>query len=735
MPFGTSAEEPDTREIIRCSATISSSHYDPTFDHHLKPEYPVSQKPPIARRKPLRYRFHGDERRDDYAWLRDPDWQQVIRDPTQLNAEIRAYLEAENTHTQILLGDTQILQQALFDEFRGRIREDDSSVAAVDGDWAYYYRYRQGGEHPILCRRQADTPASAEQILLDGDLEAQSVRYFSIGDYNHSPDHRLFAYTVDTNGSECYELRIRCLRSGDWLSDCIPGCAGAFVWAADSLTLFYTLLDRNHRPCKVMRHRLGNDPDLDALVYEETDSGFFVGVDLTQSRRYIVIGAHDHCTSEVRLIDARQPESAPRLIAARLPGREYIVEHRGDQLWILTNADAAEDFKIVTTAIEHPQPRHWTEVVNHRRGTLITAFTVLADWLLRLELANALPRIVVRDIGSGEERRIAFDEEAYDLKLIPEYAFATDNLRFAYASMTTPQRIFDYDLRSGRRTLRKTQSIPSGHNPADYQVRRLYATAADDARIPISVLYRRDTPVDGSAPLLLYGYGAYGASVPATFSITRLSLIDRGFVYAIAHIRGGKECGYRWYRNGKLECKQNTFADFLVCARTLITAGYTRAGRITIHGGSAGGMLIGVCLNTAPELFHAAIAEVPFVDVLNTMCDPSLPLTPPEWLEWGNPIENPADYHRIAQYSPYDNVAARPYPHIIVTAGLTDPRVTYWEPAKWVARLRQHLPANRWLALHTNLEAGHGGAAGRLKRLREVALIYAFALSAPDIPR
>ncbi len=688
-------------------------------------------KPPIAPIKSSSWRLHGHQRSDDYAWLRDPKWQQVMRDPTLLKTDIRAYLDAENTYTEALLVPTQALQQTLFSEFRGRLREDDSSVPAVDGDFAYYYRYRQNGQHPILCRRAAGESTAVEQVLLDGDLQAADSAYFAIGDYNHSMDHRWFAYTADHNGSESYALSIRCLDSDAGLVERIKGCAPGFAWAADSLTLLYVKLDQNHRPYRVMRHRLGSTVTSDAVVYEERDSGFFVGLGVTQSRRYITIDVHDHQSSEVWLVDARRPATAPRLVAARQPQLEYSVEHREDQLWLLTNAAGAEDFKIVTTTVEAPQPAYWRDVVNHRAGVLIVAFTVFADWLLRLEQVSALPRIVARELSSGEEHCIAFDEDAYDLTLIDGYAFDTDQLRFAYASMKTPRQIFDYDLRLRQRVLRKTEEIPSGHDAANYCSQRVHATGADGVPIPISLLYHRDTPLDGSAPLLLYGYGAYGISLPASFSITRLSLVDRGFVYAIAHVRGGKECGYQWYRSGKLAQKHNTFDDFETCARALISRGYTAAGRISIHGGSAGGMLIGVCLNQCPALFHAAIAEVPFVDVLNTMCDDTLPLTPPEWGEWGNPHASAADYRRIAAYSPYDNVAARSYPNIIVTAGITDPRVTYWEGAKWVARLRRYMPPDRWLVLHTNMAAGHGGAAGRFERLRETALVYAFVLSAP----
>ena len=715
----------------------------------------MSSSPPIAPRKPVTRTAHGRTRTDDYAWLTDENWQQVMRDPAALRADIRAYLEAENTYKDAALAPTQALRAALFGEFRGRIKEDDSSVPAKDGAWEYYHRYREGGQHPVVCRRQAGEPArdaaggkgggisdhatshtagdtvtdaAGEQVLLDGDAQAEGKSYYRVGGHGHSWNHRRFAWTVDENGSEFYTLRVKDLDTGRCLDDVIERCSGGFVWAADHQTLLYTVLDDNHRPCKVLRHRLGADAMDDTLVHEELDAGFFLGVAVTESRRFLVIDAHDHVTSEVRLIEAAQPDSAPVLVAERDPDTEYDVSHHGDRLIILTNADGAEDFKIVEAPIASPGRAHWVDLVAHRPGVLIVGFAVYARWLVRIERENALPRIVVRDLESGEEHAIAFEEEAYSLGLAGGYEFDTDTLRFTYSSMTTPEHVYDYDMRTRERVVRKVQQVPSGHDPADYVTRRIMAASHDGEAVPISLLHHKDTRIDGSAPLLLYGYGSYGMSMPASFGTTRLSLVDRGFVYAIAHVRGGTERGYAWYANGKLAKKTNTFHDFIAAAHSLVEHGFTRRGRIAIHGGSAGGLLVGACTNMAPELFHAVIAEVPFVDVLNTICDDTLPLTPPEWPEWGNPIESETAYDCIAAYSPYDNVEAKDYPHIIATAGLTDPRVTYWEPAKWVAKLRATKTGDRLLVLHTNMDAGHGGAAGRFDRLEETALVYAFVL-------
>jgi len=687
----------------------------------------TSPVPPLAKRIAHIHRRHGDARSDDYAWLKDANWQQVMRDPSLLRADIREYLQAENAYTSAMLAPTEALQQVLFNEFRGRIKEDDSSVPAKDGEWEYYDRYREGGQHPVICRRKLGD-ASREQILLDGDAQAQGKAYFHIGDGGHSNDHSRFAWTEDLSGSEFFTLRVKDLASGELLPDVIEHCSGGFEWAGDDAHIFYTVIDDNHRPCKVMRHRLGTPAAQDVLVYEEPDAGFFTGVSLTESRQYLLVDSHDHVTSEVWLIDAHRPHSAPRLIAPREPEIQYDASHHRDRLIILTNADGAEDFKLVQAPAATPSRAHWQDLVAHRAGVLIVGFQVNAHWLVRLERENALPRIVVRDFDSGEEHTIAFDEEAYALGLVGGYEFDTDTLRFSYSSMTTPAEVFDYDMRTRERVLRKVQEVPSGHDPAHYVTRRLMATSHDGEQVPVSVLHHKNTPIDGSAPLLLYGYGSYGHAIPAAFGTVRLSLVDRGFVFAIAHVRGGMERGYRWYKSGKLMHKHNTFLDFIAAAEHLVRERFSSAGRIAIQGGSAGGMLVGAVANMRPDLLKAVVAEVPFVDVLNTMCDDTLPLTPPEWPEWGNPIDNEHAYRCIAAYSPLDNVAPRDYPHIIVTAGLSDPRVTYWEPAKWVATLRARKTDDNLLLLHTNMEAGHGGAAGRFERLRETAMVYAFVL-------
>jgi oligopeptidase B len=486
----------------------------------------------------------------------------------------------------------------------------------------------------------------------------------------------------------------------------------------------------------VHRHRLGSPASDDELIYEEADTSFFVHLGETQSGDFLLIDISDHETSEVHLIDAGDADAIPRIVEPRMTGVEYSIEHNGDRLYILTNApDAANngasdavDFRICTAPISAPNRDNWSPLVPHRPGTLILDHTLLKDYMIRLERTNSLPQIIVTKLSDGSEHSIAFDEEAYSLGMGAGYEFDTTMIRYTYASMTTPAQVFDYDLATAERVLRKTQEVPSGHDPADYVTRRLYATAPDGEQVPISLLHHRDTQVDGSAPLLLYGYGSYGISMPASFSTTRLSLVDRGFVYAITHIRGGKDKGYGWYTDGKRANKRNTFTDFIAAGEHLARENYTSRGKIIGHGGSAGGMLMGAVANMAPDLFLGIIANVPFVDVLNTILDDTLPLTPPEWAEWGNPITSKADFDLIRSYSPYDNVTAQAYPHMLVLGGLTDPRVTYWEPAKWVAKMREFNTSENLLLLKTNMSAGHGGASGRFDSLKEVALEYAFAL-------
>jgi oligopeptidase B len=681
---------------------------------------------PVAPRRPQRRVVHGVELVDDYAWLRAENWQEVLRDPAALPAGIAAYLRAENAYAEATLAPTRNLQSRLVGELRGRIKEDDSQVPWPDGAFDYYARYREGGQHQIICRRPRDS--EAEQILLDGDALGQGKPFFEIGCAEHSPDHALLAWSLDARGSELFSIRVRDLQSGRDFSDEIVNTDGGVVWSADSRAFYYVHVDDNHRTDRVFRHRLGTDPAEDELIIEELDPGWFVHIHRTLSGRFAVVSMRDHNSAECHLIDLHDPAAKARLVAAREPELRYDVEHRGDWLYMRTNADGAEDFKIVRAPLASPERANWRDEVPHARGRFIIAGALYQDYSVRIEREDGLPRIVIRDERNSEEHAIAFGEEAYSLDMHSGYEFDTGVLRFTYSSMTTPAEVYDYDIRTRTRALRKRQEIPSGHDPSRYVTRRLMAEAADGELVPVSLLCRADLVGKGPLPLLLYGYGAYGYAMPAAFIANRLSLVDRGFVYAIAHIRGGTDKGWHWYENGKLQNKPNTFSDFVAVARHLICEGWTAKKRIVAHGGSAGGLLMGAVANLAPELFAGIIADVPFIDVVNTILDDTLPLTPPEWLEWGNPITDAKAFRTILSYSPYDNVAAKNYPAILALGGLTDPRVTYWEPAKWVAKLRARMSGGGPVLLKINMDAGHAGASGRFSRLEEVALQQAFAL-------
>jgi oligopeptidase B len=683
-------------------------------------------KPPVAPRRPFQRTLHGVTLSDDYAWLKDRNWQRVLREPSLLDPDIRSYLEAENRYAAALLEPTEGLRKELVAEMRGRMKEDDAGVAMPDGPFAYLWKYREGGQHELLGRTPRD--GGDFQLVLDGDALAASQQYFEFGSTQHSPDHRLEAWSADLRGSEYFTIRVRDWASGEDLADTIMQTTGSVVWGGDSRFFFYVQLDDNHRPLRVFRHRLGTPQSEDAVVYVERDSGWFTRVEESASGRFCIIASGDQETSERRLVDLARPDAEPRLVAAREKGVRYDVDDRGDQLFIRTNQGDAIDFRIDVAPLASPGREHWRPLIPHRPGTYVLDYELYANHLVRLERANALAAIVIRDLRDGSEHSIAFDEPAYSLDFSGGLEFDTTTLRFTYSSMRTPVETYDYDMATRQRTLRKRQQIPSGHDPDRYVTSRIMATSHDGAQVPVSILHRRDVAHDGSAPLLLYGYGSYGAAIPAAFSTNRLSLVDRGFVYAIAHTRGGSDKGWSWYLDGKRDKKTNTFEDFAAAGRKLIADRYTSAGRVVAHGGSAGGMLMGAVANRWSELFAGIVAEVPFVDVLNTTLDDSLPLTPPEWPEWGNPITDEAAFRYIRSYSPYDNVAARDYPRILVMAGLTDPRVTYWEPAKWVARLRATMASGGPIVLHTNMGAGHAGASGRFDRLDEVALAYAFAL-------
>ncbi|MDO5894825.1 S9 family peptidase [Agrobacterium sp. Azo12] len=681
---------------------------------------------PVAEKKPVTDTRHGISRTDDYAWFRADNWQAMFKDPTLLDPAIRSHLEAENTYMEAALSDTKPLQEKLFEEMKGRIKQDDSSVPMKDGPYAYGTLFVTGGEQPHYFRTPRD--GGEKQVLLDGDKEAEGKDYFRLAGIDNSSDHTHGIWGYDDKGSEYFTLRVRNLATSEDLDDVIENTGGGSAWAPDGKSFFYTLQDENHRPSKVFHHIIGQPQSTDRLVYEEKDPGFFMGVGGSLLEDWIFIDIHDHETSEYRLLSTADLTAEPVIVAKREEGVEYSMTEGGDVFYILTNDGDAKDFKIMEAPVTAPGKENWKEVVPHESGRLILSHLAHARHLLWLERRDGLPRIVIRDRATGEEHAIAFAEEAYSLGLQGAAEYDTDTIRFSYSSMTTPSQLFDYNMVTRERVLLKTQEVPSGHTIDDYVTRRVMATSHDGALVPVSLLYHKDTKLDGSAPCLLYGYGAYGISIPASFSTNNLSLADRGFVYAIAHIRGGKDKGFEWYETGKMEHKQNTFKDFIAAADHLVMEGFTSYDKIIAEGGSAGGMLMGAVANMAPEKFAGIIAAVPFVDVLTTMLDDTLPLTPPEWPEWGNPIDSEEEYSWIAAYSPYDNVGAKAYPPLLAISGLTDPRVTYWEPTKWVAKLREYSTGDAPILLKTNMAAGHGGKSGRFQRLEEIAFEYSFAI-------
>lgn len=685
-----------------------------------------SALPPVAEERPYSYSHHGITIEDPYHWLKDASYPEVD-DP-----DVLAYLAAENRYFEHMMAPRRELVETLFEEIKARQKPDDASVPWRDGDWYYQWRFKEGGQYRIWQRWPADEsdagvgPVAGAQTIVDEPALAADEEYFRLGSLSVSNSGRLLAYSTDTNGSERYRLSIRDINSGELLVEGIEDTIGAAVWAADDTSVLYVVVDENWRPYQVRRHVLGQPSVDDAIVYEESDPGFFVGISRSASRRYLLIHTANNVTSEAHVIPAAATDTAPLVVAPRRDHHEYRVDHQEGRFVIRTN-DRHKNFRLVTAAEGDPSESEWAPLLEGSDELYVRGFDVFADFVAVVERLDGLNGI--RLIGSdGSSTHVELPEAACSVGLGDNAEYRTQSLRLEYSSMVTPSTVFDYDLETGELEARKVREIPSGYDREQYVTERLMAPARDGARVPVSIVRRKDTPVDGSAPLYLYGYGAYGYAIAPSFSTTRLSLLDRGFIYAIAHIRGGDDLGYHWYESGKLEQRTNTFNDFVDVARHLIETGHGAQGRIAIAGGSAGGELMGAVVNQAPELWGAVAAHVPFVDVLNTMLDDTLPLTPTEWPEWGNPIEDKAAFELIRSYSPYDQLTARAYPPILVTAGLNDPRVTYWEPAKYVARLRSLKAGDTPLLLKTNMGAGHGGKSGRYDSLYEVAEEYAFML-------
>jgi oligopeptidase B len=675
----------------------------------------LAPAPPIAKVEPTRLEKHGHARVDDYYWLKERE-----------NPEVIAYLEAENAYTRAMLAHTEELQETLFEEIVARIPERDASVPYRKGDYYYYHRYVEGGEYPLYCRKKGSLDAE-EEVLIDGNREAEGHQFWALRGFAPSPDHTKLAYAVDTVGRRLYTLRFRDLATGADLAEEVADITGNHAWAADSATIFYT---RQHpetlRWHQIYRHEMGTDPAADVLVYEEADEEFSSYVYKTKSERYLVIGSDQTLSTEARFLDAAQPEGAFQVFLPREENHEYSIDHVGDRFYLRTNWQAT-NFRLMTAREDATAKENWIETVPHREDTLLASFELFDNHLVVSERSQGLIHLRIRRLSDGKEHDLDFGEPAYLAYVGDNPEPGTTILRFEYTSLTTPDSVFDYDMESRERTLLKEEPVLGGFDKQDYVTERLWATAGDGVQVPISIVYRRGFPRDGSRPLWLYGYGSYGSSTNASFRSSRLSLVDRGFAFAIAHIRGGQEMGRQWYEDGKLLKKMNTFTDFVDCGRFLVEQGYTSPDRLFAEGGSAGGLLMGAVTNLAPELFRGVVSHVPFVDVVTTMLDSDIPLTTSEYDEWGDPnVREYYDY--MLSYSPYDNLAAKAYPALLVTTGLHDSQVQYWEPAKYVARLRTLKQDTYPLLLHTNMEAGHGGATGRFKRHRETALAYAFAL-------
>lgn len=672
----------------------------------------MTPKPPIAKIVPKEVLLHGDLRVDNYFWLREKD-----------NPEVRQYLEAENQYTEQVMAPLKPLQETLYKEILGRIQETDLSVPVRRDDYFYYTRTEEGKAYAIYCRKHGSLE-SAEEILLDGNVLASGHKYFRIGNFSVSPDHRLLAYSTDVEGDEAHTIFVKDLATGGLLPDRVVNTYYSLEWANDNRTFFYTMLDAAHRPYRVFRHRLGAVSD--DLVYEEQDGRFSLGVGKTRSRRFLVIHLGSALTSEVRYMDANDPEGSFRVLLPRTQEVEYDASHHGEFFYIRTN-EGAKNFRLMRTSAANPSRDNWEEVIPARPNITIEGVDSFEDYLIVYERERGLEKICVRDGNGALSHYIDFPEPVYTVGATGNPEYRTKTLRFVYASLVTPASVFDYDLETRARELKKQYVVKGGYDASQYQSERIFAKAPDGIEVPISLVYRRGFEKNGRGPLLLYAYGSYGHSIDPGFSSDRLSLLDRGFAFAIAHPRGGAELGEEWHDQGKLLAKKNTFTDFIACAEHLIQNRYTSPDRLAIMGGSAGGLLVGAVLNMRPELFRAAIAKVPYVDNLNTGMDPTLPLTISEYEEWGNP-EHEEYYNYIKSYSPYENVAALHYPALLVTAGLNDPRVSYWEPAKWVAKLRAMKKDENVLLLKTNMGSGHFGPSGRYEGIKEVAFDYAFLL-------
>ena len=679
---------------------------------------------PVAKILPKQLKKHNQVRTDNYFWLNDRE-----------NPEVIDYLNQENAYYDAMTAHTKDFQKSLFEEMKGRIKEDDQSVPYLYNGYYYITRYEKGQDYPIYSRKKGNLDAK-EEILFDCNELAKGHTFFQLGGLSVSPDNRFASFGVDTVGRRIYTIQIKNLETNEVLSDVIENATGGSVWANDNHTLFYTRQDKvTLRANQIFKHKLGTTADKDVLVYEEKDDTFNVSVGKEKSKKYIVIGAESTLTTEYRILNSDTPDAEFKVFQPRVRGLEYSISHFGDSFYILTNKDKATNFKLMKTSENATEKKHWKEVLAHREDVLIEDIEIFSNYLVVEERSNGLNHIRIMPWSGEGEYYLPFGSETYNAYTTTNVDFDTDILRYSYQSMATPSSVIDFNMKTKVKEIKKEQAVLGGQfDKNNYVEERVWATAKDGVKVPISVVYRKDLKKDGSNPLLLYAYGSYGVTMEPYFSTTRLSLLDRGFIYAIAHIRGGEDLGRQWYEDGKLLKKKNTFTDFIDCSQFLIQEKYTSPAHLYAEGGSAGGLLMGAVVNMAPELYHGVIAQVPFVDVITTMLDDSIPLTTGEYDEWGNP--NKKEYYDyMVSYSPYDNVKEQVYPNLFVSTGLHDSQVQYWEPAKWVAKLRTHKKGNTNLYLHTNMDAGHGGASGRFEALKELAKEFAFLLDLEEIKK
>ena len=684
---------------------------------------------PKLRKETNSIKIHNEDLPDNYAWIKQKNWQEVLKDPKKLNDEVANYLTEENAFVKEQLKENKQLETEIFQELKGRIKDKDSSVPLKDGAYYYFSEYEEGSEYPSFKRTGS---TNVVETIFNAQKKSEGEKFFNLASVCHSHDHRFIAYNIDKNGSENYFLSVENLENKKILTKEIPKTTGEIIWDTDNKSIYYIGLDDNHRPNKIFKHLIGHNYQNDELIFEEKDPAFFCSVSISQSKHYLLVRTGDHQTSEYYIKNLQQKDSTLQLFTPRIEKEEYEIDHSEGYFYILTNTDNCKNFKIMRCLETSYSRNSWSDFVAYKNDNLILDFIILKNWIIYLQRHEGLNQIIIHNVNTEQSHNIKFEEEAYDLSLFGQYEFDTDWIRFSFSSPITPKSIFDYNCSTKEKSLKKIQEIPSGFNSDLYSCKRFLCPGHDGAQIPLTIFHKKDLVLDGTNPLLLYGYGSYGITIPDSFSTNRFSLLDRGFIYAIAHVRGGREKGQEWYDDGKLLKKKNTFLDFISCAEFLCEKKYTAPKKIIAQGGSAGGLLMGYIANERPDLFLGIIAQVPFVDICNTMLDEDLPLTVTEIPEWGDLKNNKEAFNYIRSYSPYDNVKKQDYPHMLITGGVTDPRVTYWEMTKWAAKIRDYKTDNNLLLLKMNMDAGHSGASGRYDYLKEVALDYIFCLTIAD---